>query len=88
MRRQTSKLLVLLLILAVAPATAGQRLTAARHGSGCPHDTARAAAAGNARTAARAARPDQGGTKIGLFDRMSGEGSPLSLGRPSGYFMP
>ena len=88
MPRQTSKLLVLLLILGVAPATAGQRLTAARHGPGCPHDAARAAAAGNAHGAARAAQPTEGGLKIGLFDRMSGEGSPLSLGRPSGYFMP
>ena len=88
MPRQASKLLMLLLILAVAPATAGQRLTAARHGSGCPHDAARATPAGNGRVVAHAAQPDEGGIKIGLFDRMSGEGSPLSLGRPSGFFTP
>ena len=88
MRRQTSKLLVLLLILTVAPATAAQRLTAARHGSGCPHDAARTAAAGNAHSKAATAQPAGGGMKLGLFQRGAGEGPLLIMGRPSVVFMP
>ena len=83
MPRQTSKLLVLLLILAVAPATAAQRLTAARHGSGCPHDTARTAHAGNAPQ-----RGGVGGMKITLFERIPSNGISLGIDRPSGAFLP
>lgn len=90
MPRQTFKLLVFLMVLAVAPAAAGQRLTAARHGSGCPHDAARAAAAAKARsTQARSlAQRGGGGIKIILFERIPSDGSPLGIGRASGVFMP
>ncbi|HEX6784799.1 MAG TPA: hypothetical protein VF098_09135 [Sphingomicrobium sp.] len=94
MLRQTFQLLVFLTVLAVAPAAAGQRLSAARHGSGCPHDAARAAAAANAFRAATAharnwrnAQKSGGGTII-LFDHIPSDGSPLGIGRASGVFMP
>jgi hypothetical protein len=90
MPRQTFKLLVFLMVLAVAPAAAGQRLTAARHGSGCPHEAARAAAVGKARgvSARNIAQHGGGGTKITMFERLPSDGAPFGIGRESGVFMP
>lgn len=89
MPRQTFKLLVFLMVLAVAPAAAGQRLTAARHGSGCPHKAARAAAAAKDRglPSRNAAQRGGGGAKITLFERLPSDGS-LGIDRASGVFMP
>ena len=89
MPRQTFKLLILLMVLAVAPAAAGQRLSAARHGSGCPHDAARAAAAAKPSGApARTIAQRGGGMRIIVFERIPSDGSPLGIGRTSGVFMP
>jgi hypothetical protein len=81
MRRQTAKLLVLSVILAVAPAAASQRLTAARHGPGCPHDAGRAVAA---------VSPSRGGgvIKLSLFGWLPSDGLSLGVGRTSGPFLP
>ena len=79
MRGQTAKLLVFSIVLSVATAAAGERLTAVRHGHACPHEAARAAAA------ASAAAKGGGGMKVTWFGR---DVSPLGIGPSSGIFLP
>jgi len=85
------KLLFLLAVFSVSPATAGRWVpsAAARSHSACPHERARAEAAERAWAAAvRAAAAQKGPTNITLTDRSPVDGSLLGLGRGPGFLNP
>jgi hypothetical protein len=81
MRRHTFKLLILLTAIVVSPAVASRHLPAARHGNGCPHETARAAA-----VVSRGGTVPQAPVKITLTDRIPSGGGFFG-GMPH-FFMP
>jgi hypothetical protein len=89
MPKHMLKLLVLLTVFSVAPATAGHQISIAPPAglhSKCPHERARAEAAWAA--AIRAAAVQRGPTTITLTDRVPADSSLFSVGGESGFLRP
>jgi hypothetical protein len=83
MPRQTVRLFILLTALTVTPAMASRRLPAARHGPGCPHQTARAAA-----VVSRGGLSPRTAVNITMIDRLPSGALVFGVGSMPRFFTP